>query len=344
MTTKIDTKQKALVTGGAGYISSHTCLELLEAGYDVVAIDNLSNSSKESLKRVQQFTGKAIKFVKCDILDKVRLSQIFIDFQPHAVVHFAGLKAVGESVVKPLLYYENNVSGTATLLEVMVEAGVKNLVFSSSCTVYGTPETLPVDENSPLKAVNPYGQTKLIIEQMLKDIQISDRSWNISILRYFNPVGAHQSGEIGEDPLGTPNNLMPYLTQVAVGKRKELLVFGGDYPTKDGTCIRDYIHVVDVAKGHLKALEKLALNSGFIIHNLGTGQGCSVLDVIRTFEEVTGQKVPFRIVNRRLGDATSVYANPQLAELELKWKSRLGLKRMCEDSWRWQLKNPKGYF
>ena len=339
----IDIKQKILVTGGAGYIGSHTCLELLEAGYDVVAVDNLSNSSKESLKRVQQITGETLTFIQCDILDKDRLSRVFADHQPHAVVHFAGLKAVGESVEKPLLYYKNNVSGTSTLLEVMAEAGTKNIVFSSSCTVYGTPERLPISENSPLGAVNPYGQTKLTIEQALKDIQKSDPSWNISILRYFNPIGAHQSGEIGEDPLGIPNNLMPFMTQVAVGERKELSVFGGDYPTKDGTCVRDYIHVVDVAKGHLKALEKLLEKPGITIHNLGTGQGYTVLEVIRAFENVSGRKVPFKIVNRRLGDAASIYANPQLAELELKWKSTLEIQRMCEDSWRWQMKNPRGY-
>jgi UDP-glucose 4-epimerase len=317
---------------------------LLEAGYDVVAVDNLGNSSKESLKRVQKITGKALTFFQCDLLDKTLLSQIFADCQIHAVIHFAGLKAVGESVGKPLLYYKNNVCGTTTLLEVMVEAGIKNIVFSSSCTVYGNPEILPISENSPLKAVNPYGQTKLAIEQMLKDLQESDPSWNISILRYFNPVGAHRSGDIGEDPLGIPNNLMPFITQVAVGERELLSVFGGDYPTKDGTCVRDYIHVVDVAKGHLKALKKLAENPGVMIHNLGTGQGHSVLEVIRTFEEVIGRKLSFKIVNRRPGDAASVYANPQLAGLELNWKSSLGLQLMCEDSWRWQMKNPKGYF
>lgn len=343
MANNIKTKRKALVTGGAGYIGSHTCLELLEGGYDVVAVDNLSNSSKESLNRVQKITGKTLTFIQCDLLNRVHLGQIFADYQPDAVVHFAGLKAVGESMVNPLDYYKNNVSGTATLLEVMVDNSIKNIVFSSSCTVYGAPKTLPISENSPLGAVNPYGQTKLTIEQMLKDLQISDPSWNISILRYFNPVGAHQSGEIGEDPRGTPTNLMPYMTQVAVGERKELSVFGGDYPTKDGTCVRDYIHVVDVAKGHLKALERLSENPGVIIHNLGTGQGHSVLEIIHTFEVSTGQNVPYRIVNRRLGDAASVYANPQLAELDLKWKPSLGLLRMCEDSWRWQLKNPKGY-
>lgn len=337
------TNRKVLVTGGAGFIGSHTCLELLEADYDVVAVDNLSNSSKESLKRVQKITGKSLSFFQCDLLDKILLSQIFAEHQPFAVIHFAGLKAVGESVKKPLLYYKNNVSATVTLLEVMVESDIKNIIFSSSCTVYGTPKTLPISENSPLRAVNPYGQTKITIEQMLKDMQISDPSWNISILRYFNPVGAHQSGEVGEDPQGFPNNLMPYITQVSVGERKELSVFGGDYPTKDGTCIRDYIHVVDVAKGHLKALDKLAENPGILIHNLGTGRGYSVLEIIHVFEQVTGKKIPYQIVKRRSGDAESVYANPELARLELNWKPRLGLQRMCEDSWRWQLKNPKGY-
>ncbi|MGB5290081.1 MAG: UDP-glucose 4-epimerase GalE, partial [Lysobacterales bacterium] len=330
MAKNIKTKQKALVTGGAGYIGSHTCLELLEGGYDVVAVDNLSNSSKESLNRVQTITGKTLTFIQCDLLDKVQLGQIFADHQPDTVIHFAGLKAVGESVVNPLDYYRNNVLGTATLLEVMVDNGIKNIVFSSSCTVYGAPKTLPISEGSPLGAVNPYGKTKLIIERMLKDLQISDPSWNISILRYFNPVGAHQSGEIGEDPRGTPTNLMPYMTQVAVGERKELSVFGGDYPTRDGTCVRDYIHVVDVAKGHLKALEKLSENPGVIVHNLGTGQGHTVLEIIHSFEASTGQNVPYSIVNRRPGDAVSVYANPELAELDLKWKPGLGLNRMCE--------------
>ena len=332
-----------LVTGGAGYIGSHTCVELLQAGYKVVAIDNLSNSKEESLRRVQQITGRALTFIQCDLLDEAGLSQVFNDHTPSAVIHFAGLKAVGESVEQPLLYYRNNISGTATLLEVMVEARVKNIVFSSSCTVYGAPEKLPIREGFPLEAVNPYGQTKLTIEYMLKDLYDSDPQWNISILRYFNPVGAHPSGEIGEDPMGIPNNLMPYITQVAVGERDQLSVFGGDYETPDGTCIRDYIHVVDLAQGHLKALEKLQKNPGAIIHNLGTGQGYSVLDMIHAFEQVTGKKIPFKIVARRSGDTTAVYADPCLAERELNWKVRLDLKQMCKDAYRWQSKNPKGY-
>ena len=332
-----------LVTGGAGYIGSHTCVELLQAGYKVIAIDNLSNSKEESLHRVRQITGKALTFIQCDLLDEAGLSRVFNDHRPSAVIHFAGLKAVGESVEKPLLYYRNNISGTATLLEAMAEARVKNIVFSSSCTVYGAPEELPIRENFPLEAVNPYGQTKLTIEYMLKDLYDSDPQWNISILRYFNPVGAHPSGNIGEDPMGIPNNLMPYITQVAVGEREELSVFGGDYDTLDGTCIRDYIHVVDLAQGHLKALEKLQKNPGAIIHNLGTGQGYSVLDMIHAFEQATGIKIPFKIVARRPGDTTAVYADPCRAERELNWKASLDLKQMCRDAYRWQTKNPKGY-
>ena len=332
-----------LVTGGAGYIGSHTCIELLQAGYKVITIDNLSNSKEEPLHRVRQITGKALTFVQCDLLDEAGLSRVFNDHRPSAVIHFAGLKAVGESVERPLLYYRNNISGTATLLEAMVEAGVKNIVFSSSCTVYGAPEKLPIREDFPLEAVNPYGQTKLTIEYMLKDLSESDPQWNISILRYFNPVGAHPSGDIGEDPMGIPNNLMPYITQVAVGEREELSVFGGDYDTLDGTCIRDYIHVVDLARGHLKALEKLQKNPGTIIHNLGTGQGYSVLDMIHAFEQATGIKIPFKIVDRRPGDTTAVYADPRQAERDLNWKASLDLMQMCKDAHRWQSKNPKGY-
>jgi len=315
----------------------------LECGYDVVAIDNLSNSKEESLKRVQRIAGKALTFIQCDVLNKALMTRILIDHEPYAVIHFAGLKAVGESVEKPMLYYRNNVSGTVVLLDAMVEAGVKNIVFSSSCTVYGIPEKLPVSENSQLTAVNPYGQAKLTVEYMLKDLQNSDQGWNVSVLRYFNPVGAHISGDIGEDPLGVPSNLMPFITKVCVGELKELSVFGADYATPDGTCVRDYIHVVDLAKGHIKALEKLKEHPGHIVHNLGTGQGYSVLDVIHAFEEVVGQKIPYKIVNRRSGDATAVYADPGLAEQELNWTANMGLQLMCEDAWRWQMKNPKGY-
>jgi len=337
------TSKTILVTGGTGYIGSHTCVELIEAGYQVVVIDNLSNSNEIALDRVGEITGTKPEFIHCDILDAETLKLVFKAHQPEAVIHFAGLKAVGESVQKPLWYYRNNVSGTETLLSVMQEAGVKNIVFSSSCTVYGAPQTLPITEDFPLGAVNPYGQTKLTIEYMLKDLAASDPDWNISILRYFNPVGAHPSGEIGEDPMGIPNNLMPYITQVAVGQRDELSVFGGDYDTPDGTCIRDYIHVVDLAKGHIKALQKLEEKPGVITHNLGTGHGYSVLEVIKGFESATGKAVPYRIVGRRAGDAPAVYADPQLAERELGWKARLGMADMCADAWRWQQKNPKGY-
>jgi len=332
-----------LVTGATGYIGSHTCLALLEAGFNVIGIDNLSNSKEESLRRVQQITGKTITFIKCDLLDKAGLDKVFDEHEPSAVIHFAGLKAVGESVELPLLYYKNNLTGTINLLQAMVEAQVKNIVFSSSCTVYGAPEKLPIREDFPLDAVNPYGQTKLTIEYILLDLYASDPQWNISILRYFNPVGAHPSGDIGEDPMGIPSNLMPYITQVAVGEREELSVFGGDYDTPDGTCIRDYIHVVDLAQGHLKALEKLQENPGAIIHNLGTGQGYSVLDVINALEQATGIKIPFKIVARRPGDTTAVYADPRLAEQDLNWKARLDLQQMCKDAHRWQSKNPRGY-
>jgi len=332
-----------LVTGGAGYIGSHTCVELLQAGYKVVVIDNLINSKEEPLHRVRKIAGKPLTFIESDILNKSRLVRIFNDHRPVAVIHFAGLKAVGESVEKPLLYYKNNVCGTASLLEAMAEAAVKNIVFSSSCTVYGAPKRLPIAENFPLEAVNPYGQTKLTIEYMLQDLFASDPEWNISILRYFNPVGAHPSGRIGEDPVGIPNNLMPYITQVAVGKRKVLSVFGDDYDTRDGTCVRDYIHVVDLARGHLMALEKLQDHPGTIIHNLGTGRGYSVLEMIEAFEQATGKKIPFKIVARRHGDTTAVYADSGLAERELNWRACLGLEQMCKDAWCWQSENPKGY-
>jgi len=340
---KPSTPLRILVTGGAGYIGSHTCVELLQAGHEVIVIDNLCNSKQESLRRVQQITGRALTFIQCDILNKAGLDHVFNEHQPSAVIHFAGLKAVGESVEQPLLYYRNNISGTATLLAAMQDASVRNIVFSSSCTVYGTPEKLPIRENFPLEAVNPYGQTKLTIEYMLKDLYISDPQWNISILRYFNPVGAHSGGDIGEDPMGIPNNLMPFITQVAVGEREELSVFGGDYDTPDGTCIRDYIHVVDLARGHLKALEKLRKNPGIIIHNLGTGQGHSVLEMIHAFEQAAGIKIPYEIVARRPGDTTAVYADPILAEQDLDWKASLDLRQMCKDAHHWQSKNPRGY-
>jgi len=332
-----------LVTGGAGYIGSHTCVELLEAGYRVVVVDNLSNSKETALERVQAITGKPLDFVLCDLLDRKTLDEVFADYQPSAVIHFAGLKAVGESVEKPLLYYKNNVSGSVVLLEAMNAANVKNIVFSSSCTVYGEPETLPLRENFPLRAMSPYGQTKLTIENMLRDLAASDPECNISILRYFNPVGAHPSGDIGEDPLGIPNNLMPYITKVAVGELKELSVWGNDYDTPDGTCIRDYIHVVDLARGHIKALQKLEEKPGVITHNLGTGRGYSVLEVIEGFRKATGREIPYRIAERRPGDVPAVYADPSLAATELMWRAELDVDAICVDAWRWQQKNPKGY-
>jgi UDP-glucose 4-epimerase len=332
-----------LVTGGAGYIGSHACIELLEAGYKVVVVDNLSNSKSDSLSRVEDLTGKDIQFHLADLRNADAMDLLFRQEKIDAVIHFAGLKAVGESTEIPLKYYQNNVGGTANLLEAMNKHDVKDIVFSSSCTVYGAPESLPLREDFPLQAVNPYGQTKLTIEHMLKDLAASDPDWNISILRYFNPVGAHPSGEIGEDPLDIPNNLMPYITKVAVGELKELSVWGNDYDTPDGTCIRDYIHVVDLAKGHINALKKLDDKPGLMIHNLGTGQGYSVLDVIKGFENATGNNIPYRIAPRRAGDAPAVYADPALAERELGWKSELGIETMCRDAFHWQQKNPKGY-
>jgi UDP-glucose 4-epimerase len=316
-----------LVTGGAGYIGSHTCVLLLEAGYDVVVVDNLRNSKRESLTRVEALAGRGLRFHQA------------VD----VVIHFAGLKAVGESTEIPLEYYQNNVGGTANLLEAMSRHGVKDIVFSSSCTVYGAPDELPLREDFPLQAVNPYGQTKLTIEYMLKDLGAADPGWNISILRYFNPVGAHPSGEIGEDPLGIPSNLLPYITQVAVGTLQQLSVWGDDYDTPDGTCIRDYIHVMDLAQAHLDAMSKLKEKQGVIIHNIGTGRGHSVLEVIRGFERATGKTVPFRLAPRRPGDAPAVYADPSCAERELGWKASLGIEDICRDAWNWQQKNPRGY-
>lgn len=332
-----------LVTGGTGFIGSHTLLELLNAEYQVVVLDNLSNSKLASLERVQKITGKSVDFHKADLLDKESLRTVFNDHAIDAVIHFAGLKAVGESVEKPLFYYQNNVTGTLNLCECMIEAGVKNLVFSSSATVYGDPESSPIPEESPLKAVNPYGATKLIIETILKDLHHSDPSWRIALLRYFNPVGADESGEIGEDPNGIPNNLMPFVTQVAVGKLEKLRVFGNDYPTIDGTGIRDYIHVTDLAKGHLKALEKISSDKGLHIYNLGTGAGSSVIEVIRAFEQATGITIPFEITDRRPGDAAICFADVSKAEFELGWKTEKNLLDMCRDAWNWQQKNPEGF-
>jgi UDP-glucose 4-epimerase len=335
--------QTILVTGGAGYVGSHACVELLAAGYRVVVLDNLSNSKEAALDRVRKITGKPLVFVKCDLLDRPALDDLFNTHAIDAVLHFAGLKAVGESVEQPLHYYRNNVCGTANLLEAMAGAKVRDLVFSSSCTVYGVPATLPIREDFPLQAVNPYGQTKLTIEYLLKDVAAADPAWNVSILRYFNPVGAHPSGEIGEDPLGIPNNLMPYITKVVVGELEELAVFGDDYDTPDGSCIRDYIHVVDLAKGHLCALQKLRDKPGVLVHNLGTGQGHSVLEVIEAFEDATGRVVPYRVTHRRAGDAPAVYAEPAKAEAELGWSAELGLHAMCRDAFNWQQENPRGY-
>ena len=334
---------KVLVTGGAGYIGSHTCVELLQAGHEVIVVDNLSNSKEESLKRVQDITGKSIIFSKADLLDKATLNSIFEDIPIDAVIHFAGLKAVGESVTIPLKYYNNNISTTLTLCDVMNKHNVKNLVFSSSATVYGNPQSVPINEDFPLSATNPYGRSKLMIEEILRDLYASDNSWNITILRYFNPVGAHPNGKIGEDPNGIPNNLLPYISQVAVGKLEKLSVFGNDYPTEDGTGIRDYIHVSDLAKGHIKALDKLSTESDVSIYNLGTGTGYSVLDVISAFEKSSGKKIPYTIVDRRPGDVASCFANPTKSKLELGWKTEKSIDDMCKDAWRWQTMNPKGY-
>lgn len=332
-----------LVTGGSGYIGSHTCIELMTAGYELVVLDNLSNSSLESLARVEQIVGCSVPFVQGDIRDKALLHKLFEDYSIDAVVHFAGLKAVGESVEKPLMYYDNNVCGSVTLFEVMAEFGCKKLVFSSSATVYGDPATMPIREDFPLSATNPYGRSKLIIEEILRDLFVADDSLNIALLRYFNPVGAHDSGLIGEDPNGVPNNLMPYISQVAVGQREKLSVYGGDYPTRDGTGVRDYIHVVDLAKGHLKALEKLKKQPGVVTVNLGTGRGYSVLETVKAFEKASGKTVPYELVERRPGDVAQCYADPSYAFEVLGWKAELGIDRMCEDAWRWQCKNPTGY-
>lgn len=332
-----------LVTGGAGYIGSHTVVELQKIGANVLVLDNLSNSCVEALARVEQITGIEVPFVQGDILDKALLKKIFMDNDIEAVIHFAGLKAVGESVAQPLRYYENNVTGTLVLCQVMAEFGVKHLVFSSSATVYGDPASLPITEDFPTGATNPYGQSKLIVEHILADLHHSDPSWNIARLRYFNPVGAHESGLIGEDPNDIPNNLMPFISQVAVGKREKLAVFGDDYPTHDGTGVRDYIHVVDLAIGHLKALDKLKTSPGLVTYNLGTGQGYSVLDMVKAFEKASGKPVPYQIAPRRPGDIAACYANPDKAREELGWQANLNVDDMAQSSWRWQSANPNGY-
>ncbi|MFT4941862.1 MAG: UDP-glucose 4-epimerase [Paraglaciecola sp.] len=336
--------QTILVTGGAGYIGSHTVLQLLETDHQAIVLDNLCNASSESLNRVEALTGKKITFVEGDIRDNTVLELLFSKHKIDSVIHFAGLKAVGESVEQPLKYYENNVYGTLTLCKVMQAHGVKNLVFSSSATVYGDPVELPLREDMPTgQPTNPYGQSKLMVELVLRDVHKSDNNWNIALLRYFNPAGAHPSGRIGEDPNGIPNNLMPFITQVATGKREFLSIFGDDYDTPDGTGVRDYIHVEDLAAGHLKALEKLKQNIGLVTYNLGTGVGYSVLDMVKEFEKQSGKAVPYKMVPRREGDVAACYAEPALAATELNWKADLDLKEMCRDSWKWQSTNPDGY-
>jgi len=332
-----------LVAGGAGYIGSHTVLELLNQNDQVIVVDNLSNSKYESLKRVQEITSKSVIFYPYDLCDAQKLDEVFQAHQIDAVIHFAGYKAVGESVQKPMMYYENNLESTFRLCNTMKKYGVKNLVFSSSATVYGDPATMPITEGFPLSATNPYGRTKLFIEYILKDLHLADSSWNIALLRYFNPVGAHESGLIGEDPNGMPNNLMPFVAQVAVGKREKLSVFGNDYDTSDGTGVRDYIHVVDLAKGHLKAIEKLKTNPGLVIYNLGTGNGYSVLDMIKAFENASQKSVNYEIVDRRPGDVATCYADPKKAKEDLGWQAEKGIVEMCEDAWRWQSTNPNGF-
>jgi UDP-glucose 4-epimerase len=331
-----------LVTGGAGYIGSHTCIELIKAGYEVLVFDNFSNSSKESIARVEKIIDQKILLEEGDIRNKADLQRIFSKYTIESVIHFAGLKAVGESVDEPLKYYDNNVHGTLVLCDVMKEFGCKKIVFSSSATVYGDPHITPIREDFPLSATNPYGRSKLFIEEILRDIFVSDHAWKIVLLRYFNPVGAHESGLIGEDPNGIPNNLMPFIAQTAVGKREYLSVFGDDYETHDGTGVRDYIHVLDLAYGHLKALQKID-DIHVLTVNLGTGNGYSVLDMVKAFEKASGKKVPYKIAPRRTGDIAKCFADPSYAERILDWKAQRGIKQMCEDSWRWQSNNPNGY-
>ena len=334
---------RVLVTGGAGYIGSHTCVDLLEAGHEVIVVDSLINSREESIRRIEEITGKKLLFHKVDLLDQEPLEAVFQESRIDAVIHFAGLKAVGESVIMPLQYYKNNIIGSLVLFEVMMHHGVRNLVFSSSATVYGDPASLPITEDFPLQASNPYGWGKVMLEQILRDLYQADPGMNIALLRYFNPVGAHPSGRIGEDPMGIPNNLVPYIAQVAVGKLSELQVFGNDYQTPDGTGVRDYIHVMDLASGHMKALEKLDTNPGLVTYNLGTGKGCSVLEMVNAFAEAAEKKIPYRIVARRPGDIASCYADASKAEKELSWKATRDIHAMCEDTWRWQNMNPNGY-
>ncbi|OJE34560.1 UDP-glucose 4-epimerase GalE [Bacillus tropicus] len=332
-----------LITGGAGYIGSHTCIELLNNNYKIIVVDNLSNSSIESLNRVKEITGKQFEFYKEDVLNREKMNEVFLENNIEAVIHFAGFKAVGESTTIPLIYYYNNIISTIVLCDVMQKHNVKNFIFSSSATVYGIPKTSPITEEFPLSVTNPYGQTKLMIEQIMRDVAKADVEWSIALLRYFNPFGAHQSGRIGEDPNGIPNNLMPYVTQVAVGKLKELNIFGNDYPTKDGTGVRDYIHVVDLAKGHVKALEKVLKTKGIEAYNLGTGKGYSVLEMVKAFEKVSGKKIPYKVIGRRPGDVAICFADVSKAKRELGWEAEYGLEEMCVDSWRWQVNNKNGY-
>ncbi len=334
---------KVLVTGGAGYIGSHTVLLLLEAGYEVIVLDNFSNASAESIRRVERLTEKSVTLVEGDIRIKKDLEKIFGVHTIDAVIHFAGLKAVGESVEQPLRYYENNVYGTVALCEVMAEYGCKSIVFSSSATVYGDPHTVPIKEEFPLSATNPYGRSKLMVEEILRDLHVSDPAWTVVLLRYFNPVGAHPSGLIGEDPNGIPSNLMPFIAQTAVGKRETLRIFGNDYPTRDGTGVRDYIHVMDLAQGHIKALEKMVSVTGVLTVNLGTGEGYSVLDMVKAFEQASGRTVPYEIAPRRSGDIATCYADPSYAKEVLDWEAKKGIDEMCADAWRWQYQNPNGY-
>lgn len=333
-----------LVTGGAGYIGSHTCIELINAGYDVVVLDNLCNSSEKSLERVAQITGKKVPFYKVDLLDREGMDEVFKKENIESVIHFAGLKAVGESVAKPLEYYHNNITGTLLLCDVMRSHNVKNIIFSSSATVYGDPAFIPITEECPKGVItNPYGQTKSMLEQILSDLHVADPEWNVVLLRYFNPIGAHESGLIGEDPKGIPNNLLPYIAQVAVGKLECLGVFGDDYDTVDGTGVRDYIHVVDLARGHVKALKKIEDKSGVNVYNLGTGNGYSVLQVVKAFEKACGKTIPYAIKPRRPGDIGTCYADASKAKAELGWEAQFDIERMCADSWRWQSQNPNGY-
>ena len=341
---KEENKMKILVTGGAGYIGSHTCVELLNAGYEVVILDNLYNASEKAVDRIKEITGKDLTFYKADILDKEAMDKIFADEKPDCVIHFAGLKAVGESVAKPLEYYQNNITGTLNLCEVMRKNGCKNIIFSSSATVYGNPAFIPITEECPKGTpTNPYGWTKWMIEQILTDLHTADPEWNVILLRYFNPIGAHKSGLIGEDPKGIPNNLLPYVAQVAIGKLQSVGVFGNDYDTPDGTGVRDYIHVVDLAVGHVKAINKIKENPGVKVYNLGTGKGYSVLDVIKAFGKACGHDVPYVIKDRRPGDIATCYSDASLAKKELGWEAQYGIEEMCADSWKWQSMNPNGY-